>query len=183
MENKFNYQKKEKTIFDIKESNFEQLVIPGMANKVMPIVDVKPSGYEDPRWIEKSNLIKARDNYTCQLCHVFNPMQNSLLFIQQGEYETFHQYSPLNSSYMIHVKEFDFTVHFDFYPGYHLTMPRLNVHHKIYFRNRNLWDYNDDWSDTLIPWTSLWLYYYEIWIETGEWVGGGKHGKKKQEPL
>ena len=143
MENKFNYQKKEKTIFDIKESNFEQLVIPGMANKVMPIVDVKPSGYEDPRWIEKSNLIKARDNYTCQLCHVFNPMQNSLLFIQQGEYETFHQYSPLNSSYMIHVKEFDFTVHFDFYPGYHITMPRLNVHHKIYFRNRNLWDYND----------------------------------------
>ena len=149
MENKFNYQKKEKTIFDIKESNFEQLVIPGMANKVMPIVDVKPSGYEDPRWIEKSNLIKARDNYTCQLCHVFNPMQNSLLFIQQGEYETFHQYSPLNSSYMIHVKEFDFTVHFDFYPGYHLTMPRLNVQHKIYFRNRNLWDYNDDCLVTL----------------------------------
>ena len=30
---------------------------------------------------------------------------------------------------------------------------------------------------------SLWLYYYEIWVETGEWVGGGKHGKKKQEPL
>lgn len=53
----------------------------------------------------------------------------------------------------------------------------------LYYPRDCEWDYNDDWSDTLIPWTSLWLYYYEIWLETGKWVGGGKHGKKKQEPL
>lgn len=29
--------------------------------------------------------------------------------------------------------------------------------------------------DTIIPWTSLWLYYYEIWHTTGKWLGGGVH--------
>ena len=30
-------------------------------------------------------------------------------------------------------------------------------------------------SDTIIPWTSLWLYYYEQWHITGNWLGGGEH--------
>jgi hypothetical protein len=36
-----------------------------------------------------------------------------------------------------------------------------------------------EWSGTMslghtvIPWTSLWLYYYELWHATGEWLGGG----------
>lgn len=30
-------------------------------------------------------------------------------------------------------------------------------------------------SDTIIPWTSLWLYHYEVWHMTGEWKGGGEH--------
>lgn len=30
-------------------------------------------------------------------------------------------------------------------------------------------------SQTIIPWTSLWLYYYEMWHATGEWLGGGEH--------
>lgn len=29
--------------------------------------------------------------------------------------------------------------------------------------------------DTIIPWTSLWLYHYEIWHITGKWLGGGDH--------
>ncbi len=32
--------------------------------------------------------------------------------------------------------------------------------------------------DTIIPWTSLWLYYYEVWHTTGEWLGGGEHPTK-----
>lgn len=32
--------------------------------------------------------------------------------------------------------------------------------------------------DTIIPWTSLWLYYYEVWHLTGEWLGGGEHPVK-----
>lgn len=27
--------------------------------------------------------------------------------------------------------------------------------------------------DTIIPWTVEWLYFYEIWLCTGEWLGGG----------
>lgn len=30
-------------------------------------------------------------------------------------------------------------------------------------------------ADTIIPWTVEWLYYYEIWLATGNWYGGGKH--------
>ncbi len=30
-------------------------------------------------------------------------------------------------------------------------------------------------SDTIIPWASLWLYFYEIWHVTGQWRGGGEH--------
>jgi hypothetical protein len=26
---------------------------------------------------------------------------------------------------------------------------------------------------TIIPWSSLWLYFYELWRATGEWLGGG----------
>jgi hypothetical protein len=32
--------------------------------------------------------------------------------------------------------------------------------------------------DTIIPWTSLWLYYYEVWHLTGKWLGGGEHPMK-----
>ena len=30
-------------------------------------------------------------------------------------------------------------------------------------------------SNTIIPWTIEWLYFYEIWLATGEWCGGGEH--------
>ena len=31
-------------------------------------------------------------------------------------------------------------------------------------------------ADTIIPWISEWLYFYEIWLYTGKWKGGGIHG-------
>lgn len=30
-------------------------------------------------------------------------------------------------------------------------------------------------SKTIIPWTVEWLYFYELWLATGEWCGGGEH--------
>lgn len=45
--------------------------------------------------------------------------------------------------------------------------------------------YGDDFnggmllSDTYIPWAIEWLYYYEIWLATGTWNGGGLHPKQK----
>lgn len=34
-------------------------------------------------------------------------------------------------------------------------------------------------SETIIPWTSLWLYHYEVWHITGDWQGGGEHPNLK----
>ena len=30
-------------------------------------------------------------------------------------------------------------------------------------------------ANTIVPWTIEWLYFYEIWLATGEWLGGGMH--------
>ena len=30
-------------------------------------------------------------------------------------------------------------------------------------------------SETYIPWTSEWLWYFEDWLATGIWSGGGEH--------
>lgn len=45
----------------------------------------------------------------------------------------------------------------------------------LYYPEYQEWDYSDSWAETLIPWTSLWLFYYEIWRDTGKWLGGGIH--------
>lgn len=49
----------------------------------------------------------------------------------------------------------------------------------LYYPKYKEWKYTDSWADTLIPWTSLWLFYFELWQETGNWIGGGIHGSKK----
>lgn len=30
-------------------------------------------------------------------------------------------------------------------------------------------------DQTVVPWTSLWLFYFEDWLGEGEWRGGGEH--------
>ena len=35
-------------------------------------------------------------------------------------------------------------------------------------------------TETIIPWASLWLYHYEVWHLTGEWLGGGEHPTKQK---
>ncbi|WP_041818690.1 hypothetical protein [Heyndrickxia coagulans] len=42
------------------------------------------------------------------------------------------------------------------------------------------WTKNEIIANTIIPWISLWLYYYEIWHATGEWLGGGEHVNVKK---
>ena len=41
-------------------------------------------------------------------------------------------------------------------------------------------------ANTIIPWTVEWLYFYELWLATGEWLGGGEHpgdGEKKDDSM
>ena len=30
-------------------------------------------------------------------------------------------------------------------------------------------------ANTIVPWASLWLFYYEEWLWSDEWKGGGEH--------
>lgn len=41
------------------------------------------------------------------------------------------------------------------------------------------YDHNNDFlADSIIVWVTWWLYYYEIWLETGKWVAKGTHPDK-----
>lgn len=41
---------------------------------------------------------------------------------------------------------------------------------------------SDKWIfKTIVPWAILWLFYFEDWLITGEWQGGGKHPELKNE--
>lgn len=42
------------------------------------------------------------------------------------------------------------------------------------------WDTTMLIADTIIPWTSLWLYFYEQWLVTRKWLGGGEHPNSKE---
>lgn len=48
----------------------------------------------------------------------------------------------------------------------------------LYHPNYGEFRKTDFLSQTIVPWTSLWLYYYEVWHLTGEWLGGGEHPQK-----
>ena len=37
------------------------------------------------------------------------------------------------------------------------------------------WSLDKSISDTIVPWAYLWLFYFEHWLATDEWLGGGKH--------
>ena len=43
----------------------------------------------------------------------------------------------------------------------------------LYSSSKREWFSSKYISDTIIPWTSEWLYYYELWIPEGKWYGGG----------
>jgi hypothetical protein len=37
------------------------------------------------------------------------------------------------------------------------------------------WDIDDLIADTTIFWAAEWLYFYEGWLVTKKWHGGGRH--------
>ncbi len=37
-------------------------------------------------------------------------------------------------------------------------------------------------ADTIVPWINLWLFYFEEWLLSNEWKGGGEHPKERNEP-
>ena len=45
----------------------------------------------------------------------------------------------------------------------------------LYYSKYGEWKPHMLLADTILPWTSEWLYHYELWRVTGEWHGGGVH--------
>ena len=45
----------------------------------------------------------------------------------------------------------------------------------LYYPKFKQWTKYKYIHSTIIPWASLWLYFYETWHITGEWLGGGIH--------
>jgi hypothetical protein len=37
------------------------------------------------------------------------------------------------------------------------------------------WDPTRPIGQTIIPWTALWLSFYELWLVSGVWLGQGEH--------
>jgi len=37
------------------------------------------------------------------------------------------------------------------------------------------WKPSQPIAHTILPWAAMWLYFYEVWHATGEWLGGGVH--------
>ncbi len=59
------------------------------------------------------------------------------------------------------------------YPGEHPC---------VYFPRNGEWHPGKLIGNTIIPWLSTWLYYYEVWLVTGKWLGGGiEHGQGEKE--
>ncbi|MFE2753872.1 hypothetical protein ACFXGA_17935 [Actinosynnema sp. NPDC059335] len=52
-------------------------------------------------------------------------------------------------------------------------LPHVNHDDTLCLHQRGEWRSNMPIADTILPWTSEWFYYYEIWLITGEWTGGG----------
>lgn len=51
----------------------------------------------------------------------------------------------------------------------------------LYLPRTNEWTPDMSIAATIIPWTYLWLGFYEFWQATGSWKGGGEHPRFRAE--
>jgi len=51
----------------------------------------------------------------------------------------------------------------------------------LYFPRTREWSPEMWLHKTLVPWAFLWLFFFEVWLATGEWKGGGIHPRARNE--
>jgi len=51
----------------------------------------------------------------------------------------------------------------------------------LYLPSTGEWNATKWLANTVIPWVNLWLFYFEDWLQTNEWRGGGKHPPEDQK--
>lgn len=47
----------------------------------------------------------------------------------------------------------------------------------LYYPDGTEWNPTMLYTKTIIPWAQEWLFYYELWVGSGDWQGGGKNHK------
>lgn len=101
--------------------------------------------------------------------------------------------SPLGRSYQI---EISLSKH-EAFPDVFVRSPNIevlaagrelpHVYHEplrlcLFQPAKNQWHKGLRLDETIVPWTVLWLYYFEDWLVNDEWRGGGDH-PGENEPL
>jgi len=38
-------------------------------------------------------------------------------------------------------------------------------------------------AETILPWTASWLYYYELWLDTDQWLGPSSHDNLAEQKI
>lgn len=67
----------------------------------------------------------------------------------------------------------------DFPHKYEVDTIRKRVRLCLYYPKAEEWSAEFLISRTIIFWATEWLFYYEIWLVTGKWYGGGIHPEIK----
>jgi len=49
----------------------------------------------------------------------------------------------------------------------------------LYWPKEWMWQQNKLVAEFILPWTASWLYYYELWLDTGKWLGPSSHDSPK----
>ena len=63
-------------------------------------------------------------------------------------------------------------------PHVYRATKRLCLYHPANYN----WNADKLIAKDIVPWTAAWIYFYEYWLRTGEWVGPeAPHGKVKVE--
>ncbi len=50
----------------------------------------------------------------------------------------------------------------------------------LYLPGCGQWHSSRFLADTIIPWAILWLYFFEEWLVSDEWKGGGEHPRPRR---
>lgn len=48
----------------------------------------------------------------------------------------------------------------------------------LYLPHGKEWTFDKSIAETIVPWLYLWLIYFEHWLATDDWQGGGEHPRK-----
>lgn len=66
-------------------------------------------------------------------------------------------------------------------PHVYLNPTELSLPYLCLFDPFNAeWTPSDLLAETTVPWTSRYLYFYEGWLLTGKWSGGGRHPTQEE---